>query len=265
MQDLSSDDHEFLTYYQILFNPVSARERSALDRLGADFSGRFVTVVVARTRSAICRPAASSESNPRQTGCAKLASPAPTRWRSFSSSRLPTDATVGRRFVTFSARSLATDQLPGGPQRVGKPVDVHESDQDSTGPAGGEQEEAVFPLAHTSLGAGEMQQREHGEGELQCQHHLAQREQFGDTVVAAQTNDQDRGENGEGARDQPAHPGLDPPVHEAFHHYLTGEGSGDGAALTRSQKSYGEESARDRKSTRLNSSHEIPSRMPSSA
>ena len=88
-----------------------------------------------------------------------------------------------------------------------------------------------------------MQQREHGEGKLQGEHDLAEGEQVGDTAVAAQANDEDGGQNGQGAGDETAHPGLDAPVHEAFHDDLAGERAGDGAALTAGEQGDGKERA----------------------
>ncbi len=77
-------------------------------------------------------------------------------------------------------------------------------------------------------------------GSCKREHDLAEREQVGDAAVAAQSDDEDRGQNGERARDEPAHPGLDAPVHEAFHHDLPGERTGDGAALAAGQQGDGE-------------------------
>ena len=54
------------------------------------------------------------------------------------------------------------------------------------------QEPAVPPLAHALARAGEVQQREHGEGKLQRQHHLAEGQQVGDAAVAAHADDEDR-------------------------------------------------------------------------
>src|SRR5579864_477245 len=139
--------------------------------------------------------------------------------------------------------STPTDQLPGGSQRVGQPIDVHESDQDSTGPSGRQQEESVLPFAHPLLGAGEVEQWEHGEWKLKCQYDLTQSEQIGDAVVAAQTNDQYCRQDRERASDESAHPRLDPPVHETFHDNLAGQGAGDGTALAGGQQRNGEKCA----------------------
>ena len=61
-------------------------------------------------------------------------------------------------------------------------------------PAGDQQKPAVLPCAHAFAGAGEVQQRKHGERKLQREHDLAQREQVVHAAVAAQADDEDRRE-----------------------------------------------------------------------
>src|SRR5579863_1228859 len=139
--------------------------------------------------------------------------------------------------------SSAGDDLPGGFQRVGQAVDVHDGDQDSTGPTGKQQKAAVLPIAHALAGTGELQQRKHGERKLQREYDLAEGQQFGDAAISAEANDENGREDGEGACDQAADPGTDAPVHEAFHHDLAGECARDGAALTACEERYGEQSA----------------------
>ena len=80
-------------------------------------------------------------------------------------------------------------------------------------------------------------------GKLQREHDLAEREQVVDAAVAADADDEDGGKDGQRAGDEPADPGLDAPVHEAFHHDLAGERAGDGAALAAGQQRDGEQSA----------------------
>src|ERR1700733_3292691 len=133
--------------------------------------------------------------------------------------------------------------MPGSFHGVRKAVNVHASDQNSTGPAGGQKEVAVAPVTHPLMGTGEMKQGEHGERKLQREHDLAERKQIGDAAVAAQADDDDCRQDRQRARDEPSHPRLDAPVHEAFHHDLACERSGDGAALSGGEESYGEESA----------------------
>ena len=89
-----------------------------------------------------------------------------------------------------------------------------------------------------------MQERKHGERQLQRQHHLAEGQQIGDAAVAAQANNENRRQNGQRASDEPPHPRFDPPVHEAFHHHLPGQRAGDGAALAAGQQSHRKQRAR---------------------
>ena len=68
-------------------------------------------------------------------------------------------------------------------------------------------------------------------GKLHRQHYLAQREQIVHAVVAAQPMTMTAGRIAS-AGDQPPHPWPNAPVHEAFHHHLSGERPCDGAALS---------------------------------
>src|SRR4051812_41544243 len=90
-----------------------------------------------------------------------------------------------------------------------------------------------------------MEEGEHRERKLQREDDLAEGEEVVDAAVAADADDEDGGEDGEEARDQPAYPWGKAPVHEAFHGDLAGEGAGDGAALAASEQGYGEECAGD--------------------
>ena len=88
-----------------------------------------------------------------------------------------------------------------------------------------------------------MQQREHRKRQLQGQDHLAQGQQVVHAAVAAHPDDDDRRHDGQPARNQPPHPGGEPPVHEPFHHDLAGQSAGDRAALAAGQESHGEQDA----------------------
>ncbi len=125
--------------------------------------------------------------------------------------------------------------MPRRPHGIGEAIDVHEGDQNSTGPTCGEEKPTVLPIAHTLLRTGEVQEREHGEGKLQGENDLAEREQVGDAAVASESDDEYGRQNGQSARNKPPHPGLQAPMHEAFHDDLAGEGAGDGAALSARQ------------------------------
>ncbi len=88
-----------------------------------------------------------------------------------------------------------------------------------------------------------MEHGEHGEGELEGEDDLAEGEEVGDAAVAAEADDEDGGEDGEGTGDEATEPGGDAPVHEAFHDDLSGEGAGDGGALPAGEEGDGEEGA----------------------
>ena len=91
-----------------------------------------------------------------------------------------------------------------------------------------------------------MQERKHGEGQLQSEHDLAERQQIGHAAFPVKSDDQYRRRNRQRSRDQSPHPGPNAPVHEALHDDLSCQGSRDGAALSRRQQSNGKKRARKR-------------------
>ena len=90
-----------------------------------------------------------------------------------------------------------------------------------------------------------MQQRKHGEGELQREHHLTEGEQIGHAALSSQPNDQNGRQDRQRAGDKPPHPRFDSPMHEAFHHDLAGECPRNGAALAACEQRHGKQRARD--------------------
>ena len=102
------------------------------------------------------------------------------------------------------------------------------------------------PLLHVPMRSRELVNCNSGNmanGSCKREHDLAQSQQVGDAAVAAQADDDDRRQDRQRSRDQPAHPGLDAPVHEAFHHDLAGQRAGDGAALAAGKQGDGEQRA----------------------
>src|SRR5205807_10394615 len=79
--------------------------------------------------------------------------------------------------------------------------------------------------------------REYRERELQAENHLAEDQKLGRAVRAKEDSRQRRGHNRDETCDQAAQPRANANVEESFHHDLAGQ------------------CPRDRKSTRLNSSH----------
>src|SRR5207248_1046556 len=139
--------------------------------------------------------------------------------------------------------STASDYLPCGSERLGQPVKVHGGDQDSTRPTRSQQEAAILPSSHSLFGTGELQQGKHCEWKLQGKDNLAESKQIGNATVATQADDENCGKNGQRTGDKASHPGLDPPMHEAFHHDLPGQRPSDCAALPTGQKSHGKQRA----------------------
>src|SRR5581483_2887414 len=155
--------------------------------------------------------------------------------------RVPSSVT---RIVLYMAvQSAARDDLPGGFDGLRETIHIHECNQYGAAPTGQQEEAAGAPEAHAFARAGEMQEREHGEGELKREHDLAEGEEVVDAAIAAQADDQDGRYDGECAGEQAAQPGGELPVHEAFHDHLSGERAGDGAALATGEEGNGEEDA----------------------
>ena len=85
-----------------------------------------------------------------------------------------------------------------------------------------------------------MQQGKHRKGELKGQHDLAEREQIIHTAVAANSNDEHGRDDCQRSGNESSQPGLNPPVHEAFHHHLSRQRASDGAALSACQQGHDE-------------------------
>src|SRR5690348_17045868 len=145
------------------------------------------------------------------------------------------------RIVSYITLPSARDHMPRRAHRFRQSVYIHDRDQDSARPARNHQKPSISPRPHSLLRTGEMQQRKHGKWKLQCQHHLAERQQIGHSAISTQSDDNDRRQNRQCARDQPPHPRLYPPVHESFHHHLTRKRSGDRAALPARQQRHREQ------------------------
>src|SRR5205814_2868263 len=109
------------------------------------------------------------------------------------------------------------------------------------------------------------------------ENHLTENKQRGDLVLTSKTNHQGGRNDGDRAGDEPAQPGLEPNVKKAFHHDLSSQCAGERGVLAGGEQRAGKERAgeacsedgaekfvgvgdfgdvvKDRKSTRLNSSH----------
>src|SRR5580704_12625339 len=134
-----------------------------------------------------------------------------------------------------SCTSPAGNDLPCRFQRIGQTEYIHRRNQDRAGPSGGEQKPSILPPPHPLPRTGELQQRKHGKRQLQRQDYLTQRQKISDAAITTQADDKHCREDRQHSCDQAANPGLNAPVHEAFHHHLAGEGAGDGAALAARQ------------------------------
>ena len=84
-------------------------------------------------------------------------------------------------------------------------------------------ERRVDELAHLPALAGEVDQRDHGEGELQAQDDLAQDQERARAMLAVQRGDDHRRHDRDESGDEPAEPGGQPDVEEPLHHDLAGQ------------------------------------------
>ena len=83
-------------------------------------------------------------------------------------------------------------------------------------------------------------------GFAQGEHDLAEREQFRHAAVAASADDHDCRQDGQHSSNNAAYPRRDPPVHEAFHHHLSGERAGDRRRLSAGQEGHRKQDASGR-------------------
>src|SRR5579872_577466 len=101
----------------------------------------------------------------------------------------------------------------------------------------------VGELSHTAPLAGEMHQRNDGEGELHVDDHLAQDQQPIGPFIAGEIDGKSRGNNRQTAGDEAPEPGAHAEIQKTFHHDLAGEGSGKGGRLSRAKQRDGEDGA----------------------
>src|SRR4029077_7797062 len=95
---------------------------------------------------------------------------------------------------------------------------------------------------------GKSDQRDHREGQLETKNHLTEDEQRSDFVFAGKTNDQSGRNDGDRTSDEPAEPGLETNVQEAFHHDLAGQRAGKRRILSGGEQRASKERARQARS-----------------
>ena len=139
----------------------------------------------------------------------------------------------------------AVDRLQ--PRRVEERIEhilpIKQDDGGGNGPAEDFDPERVGEFAHFCPIVGEAHERPDGKAELQAERHLAGHEQIVGFGLAVEADDENGGDDGDGAGDQTAEPGPQPDVEKSFHDNLAGEGAGERRVLARGEQAAGKERA----------------------
>src|SRR2546425_1221951 len=125
------------------------------------------------------------------------------------------------------------------PEQLG----VEEEDGRGDDPGDDSGQARVGEFAHLGAVACELDERDHGEGQLKAENHLTENEQRSHLIFAGNANDQYGGNDGKGAGNEPAEPGPEANVKETFHDDLAGEGARQRGVLAGGKQGAGEERA----------------------
>src|SRR5712692_1864167 len=147
-----------------------------------------------------------------------------------------------------SGRQLLLVWSSGGTENEPEQLGVEEENGGSDNPGDDRGEPRICEFAHLGTVASKLDQRNHRERQLKTENHLTENEQRGDFVLAGKTNDQGRRNDGEGAGDEPAKPGLEANVEKAFHDDLAGQCAGERGVLARGEQSASEKRAGEARS-----------------
>ena len=120
---------------------------------------------------------------------------------------------------------------------------VEEKDGGGNTPGGDDGGAGVDEFAHLGAFAGELNERNHGEGQLKTEYDLAENQKRGELPFPGDADDENRGNNSNGASDQAAQPGLQADIEETFHDDLAGEGAGERRVLPGSEQGTSEKRA----------------------
>src|SRR5260370_15179916 len=105
-----------------------------------------------------------------------------------------------RRLRSGQERRLR--RVENKPEQLG----VEEEDGCSDDPGNDSGQARVGEFAHLGAVACELDERDHGEGQLKTENHLTENEQRSHLIFAGNANDQYGGENGKGTREEPGGP-----------------------------------------------------------
>lgn len=145
-------------------------------------------------------------------------------------------------FPTKSPRAAPADV---GLRSESEPKEFSVEEEDSGGddPGDDERRARVCKFAHAAAVAGELDKRNDGERKLKAENHLAKDEEHAEFGFAKDANDEDRGENGDTARNKATQPGLEADLEKAFHDDLACECARKRGVLAGGKQSAGKESA----------------------
>ncbi len=144
-----------------------------------------------------------------------------------------------QRTIRAAVRHPAADFGPEKP-------DVEDEDECGAGPGREFQPRAVREGAHALAVAGEMDQRDDGEGQLKIEDDLAEDDEAVGGGLAGKVNGQDGGRDGEAAGDGAAQPGLHSEAQKTFHDDLAGHGAGESGGLSGAEQGGAEQRAGER-------------------
>ena len=115
----------------------------------------------------------------------------------------------------------------------------------ATGQASASIQRGATSVAHLAPVAREHHQRKHRERQLQAQDDLAEDEQRAGAALAVERHRDQRGDDGDQPRDQPAQPRTQADVEEPFHDDLPGQRAGQRRVLAGEQQRDREQRARE--------------------
>ena len=165
-------------------------------------------------------------------------------WKVIQTSSRPTPPRNGQQqeLDPEPARAGRGQPAPDGLHHQGH---VEADDDQRDQPGGGLQPGADGEVRHLPPVRHEVDERDHGEGQLEGEHHLAQHQEATGGVLPEVEDREHRRRHGQEPGDHPPQPGPDPDVQVALHDDLARQGAGDGGALPRGQQGHGEGDGRD--------------------
>src|SRR6266704_6066491 len=148
----------------------------------------------------------------------------------------------GREALCFDLKRVSTKEMAGTPEELAaedKPEEfgVEQENGGRDDPGDDRNQARVGELAHFRAVGRELDKRDHREGQLKAQNHLAENKQRSDFVIASNANHHCCRNNRDRASNEAAQPRLEANVEEAFHNNLTRERAGERGVLAGGEQS----------------------------